>query len=136
VYRSTDTHLPKGIVVKDCVNRIRNYLASGGLFNPELMEHEKVRDLLVDCRDEITALEKKLAEQLKNHEVKIGVAAKTVSRMEEKLKVVELNLLAQSLSSESLLKRLQVAVECLTTLSDCVGDAENELISEALQKIK
>ena len=29
--------------------RIRDYLASGGLFNPELMEHEKVRDLLMAC---------------------------------------------------------------------------------------
>jgi hypothetical protein len=38
---------------------------------------------------EYKALEEKLAEQLKNHEVKIGVAAKTVSRMEEKLKVAE-----------------------------------------------
>lgn len=27
------------------------YLASGGLFNPELMEHDKVRDLVIDCRD-------------------------------------------------------------------------------------
>ena len=31
--------------------RITHYLASGGLFNPELMEHEKVRDLLIDCRN-------------------------------------------------------------------------------------
>jgi hypothetical protein len=31
-------------------DRITNYLANGGLFNPEMMEHEKVRDLLMDCR--------------------------------------------------------------------------------------
>lgn len=31
--------------------RIQNYLANGGLFNPELMEHDKVRDLLIDIRD-------------------------------------------------------------------------------------
>ena len=30
--------------------RIRDYLATGGLFNPELMEHDKVRDLLLDCQ--------------------------------------------------------------------------------------
>jgi hypothetical protein len=35
--------------------RISNYLSSGGLFNPELMEHEKVRDLIMDCRDELAA---------------------------------------------------------------------------------
>lgn len=34
--------------------RIENYLGNGGLFNPEFMEHEKVRDLLIDIRDEIT----------------------------------------------------------------------------------
>jgi hypothetical protein len=32
-------------------DRITNYLGNGGLFNPEMMEHEKVRDLLIDCRD-------------------------------------------------------------------------------------
>jgi hypothetical protein len=30
--------------------RITNYLANGGLFNPESMEHDKVRTLLLDCR--------------------------------------------------------------------------------------
>lgn len=29
-------------------HRIRSYLGNGGLFNPELMEHEKVRDLIMD----------------------------------------------------------------------------------------
>lgn len=35
------------------LDKIENYLGSGGLFNPELVEHEKVRDLIMDCRDEI-----------------------------------------------------------------------------------
>ena len=33
------------------INRITNYLELGGLFNPEHMEHDKVRALLMDCRD-------------------------------------------------------------------------------------
>lgn len=33
--------------------RITEYLSAGGLFNPELMDHEKVRDLLIDARDVI-----------------------------------------------------------------------------------
>lgn len=37
----------------DIVARLREYLASGGLFNPELMDHAAVRDLLIDCRHEI-----------------------------------------------------------------------------------
>ncbi len=32
---------------------IRSYLGNGGLFNPECMEHEKVRDLLMDIADAI-----------------------------------------------------------------------------------
>lgn len=34
---------------------IRNYLGNGGLFNPELMEHEKVRDMLMAIAAEIDA---------------------------------------------------------------------------------
>ena len=32
-------------------DRITEYLCAGGLFNPEMMEHEKVRELLMDIRD-------------------------------------------------------------------------------------
>lgn len=35
----------------DLIQRIENYLAAGGLSNPELMDHERVRDLIIDCRD-------------------------------------------------------------------------------------
>lgn len=31
--------------------RITDYLAGGGLFNPELANHDAVRDLLIECRD-------------------------------------------------------------------------------------
>lgn len=31
-------------------DRITNYLSMGGLINPEMALHEKVRDLLIDCR--------------------------------------------------------------------------------------
>ena len=36
---------------KHLVDRITEYLSAGGLFNPELMEHQKVRDLLIECRE-------------------------------------------------------------------------------------
>ena len=36
--------------------RITEYLEKGGLFNPELMEHQAVRDLLMDCRKEVDRL--------------------------------------------------------------------------------
>ena len=36
---------------KELSDRITEYLSLGGLFNPELMEHDKVRDLLIDIRN-------------------------------------------------------------------------------------
>ncbi len=36
--------------------RIDEYFGNGGLFNPELMDHAKVRDLLVDVRAHLTTL--------------------------------------------------------------------------------
>lgn len=43
--------------MSDVVQRINEYLGNGGLFNPEMMDHEKVRDLLLDCREHITRFE-------------------------------------------------------------------------------
>ena len=37
------------------VERIADYLTSGGLFNPELMDPMAVRDLLLECRDALQA---------------------------------------------------------------------------------
>jgi hypothetical protein len=36
--------------IKPLLDRIQNYLEFGGLFNPECMEHDKVRDLIMDCK--------------------------------------------------------------------------------------
>lgn len=33
-------------------DRVRDYLSVGGLFNPELLDHEKVRDLIVDLAED------------------------------------------------------------------------------------
>lgn len=35
--------------------RVTNYLGNGGLFNPEHMEHDKVRDLIIDLRKALDA---------------------------------------------------------------------------------
>jgi hypothetical protein len=35
--------------------RITDYLASGGLYNPELANHAAVRDLLIGCRAALSA---------------------------------------------------------------------------------
>ena len=35
------------------IEEITNYLCSGGLFNPELANHEVVRDLLIQIREHL-----------------------------------------------------------------------------------
>jgi hypothetical protein len=38
--------------------RVQDYLSNGGLFNPELMEHDKVRDLIMDLANALFRREK------------------------------------------------------------------------------
>lgn len=54
--------------------RITDYLCSGGLFNPELANHDAVRDLLIDARDALTA-ERERADRAKAEGIKEGMRA-------------------------------------------------------------
>ena len=56
---SNDKHQEAHGPVRALVGRIREYLANGGLFNPELMDHEKVRDLLMDVMEHLIKEEPK-----------------------------------------------------------------------------
>lgn len=47
--------IPPDHAVTRLLSRIQSYLGNGGLFNPEMMEHDKVRDLLIDCREAFAA---------------------------------------------------------------------------------
>jgi hypothetical protein len=42
---------PTDLTSKEIVERINSYLASGGLWTPDLANHEAVRDMLIDIRD-------------------------------------------------------------------------------------
>lgn len=42
--------------MSDLTALVNNYLSNGGFFNPELMEHDKVRDMVIALRDEIERL--------------------------------------------------------------------------------
>ena len=44
--------------MNNLIERITEYLAHGGLYNPELMDHEKVSRLLIDVRDYLIAQKK------------------------------------------------------------------------------
>jgi hypothetical protein len=55
---STNPPIPEPLnpaALRPLYDRIQNYLGNGGLFNPEMMEHDKVRSLLMDIRDTIHA---------------------------------------------------------------------------------
>lgn len=43
---------------RDLPARITEYLSLGGLFNPELMDHDEVRGMLIDARDVIEIFER------------------------------------------------------------------------------
>jgi hypothetical protein len=49
----------------DLIKQIDDYLQVGGFFNPELMDHNKVRDMLLDCRNEFEEILKILEKQQK-----------------------------------------------------------------------
>jgi hypothetical protein len=54
---------------RDVPARVTEYLASGGLWNPEAMDHEAVRHILIDARDviEIIARERSALETRCEH---------------------------------------------------------------------
>ncbi len=39
------------------IDSIKDYLTAGGLINPEYMDHDAVRDLILECRDALEASE-------------------------------------------------------------------------------
>ena len=54
--------LPIGVMnmvtaMTKAVEMINDYLGNGGFFNPEHMDHQLVRDLLLECRKEIVRLQ-------------------------------------------------------------------------------
>lgn len=48
---------------------ITEYLSNGGLFNPEMMDHERVRDLLFRCREDISDHERWLREMCEDYKL-------------------------------------------------------------------
>lgn len=52
---------------KNLTDNITSYLSSGGLFNPELMNHNDVKDLLIKCRDELNEKAKDLTDNITSY---------------------------------------------------------------------
>lgn len=54
--------------------RITEYLACGGLFNPDLMEHDKVRQLLIDCHALLVSVRQQHTTEKADLESRLGIA--------------------------------------------------------------
>jgi len=63
---------------EELCTHITDYLEMGGLFNPELANHDAVRDLLIDCRAALVAAEESLARSRHAHD-------QTVIHMEQEI---------------------------------------------------
>lgn len=59
----------------DLIERIAGYLATGGLFNPELANHDAVRDLLIESRDAFSSQSLSLSEEREEIERLKGLVA-------------------------------------------------------------
>lgn len=62
--------------MKNVAYRITEYLSKGGMFNPELMDHSLVRELLIDARVEVNRLGAELDTALYRIEVLEGRSAR------------------------------------------------------------
>ena len=60
------------------IDKITEYLSSGGYFNPELMEHDKVRDLLMDIREQLAVYAKAIMDK-----------DREIERLRQALKLIE-----------------------------------------------
>lgn len=47
---------------RDVPARVTEYLSMGGLVNPELMDHQAVRNILIDARDVVETFEREMIE--------------------------------------------------------------------------
>lgn len=79
--------------LKEIQIRIQDYLMAGGLFNPELMEHDKVSQLIKDCLKElksaeeaIQCLQERLIERTKESTVTAYRDAEIIRKLREEKK--------------------------------------------------
>ena len=67
-------------MTENLINRISFYLASGGLFNPELADHIAVRTLLFECREALAQPEQLISDQI-NYGMSVTQGGKRIDPM-------------------------------------------------------
>lgn len=63
--------------------RITEYLAMGGLFNPEMALHDRVRDLIIDCRAKLDAVTRERDEYDKARQEIAALCVRTLLAIKE-----------------------------------------------------
>jgi hypothetical protein len=100
-----------------------SYLANGGLFNPELMDHEKVRDMVMVMREQIAALRAAAGEAADKY---MAAAIKYDQRCDE---VIALRAEVERLTRERD-ARLKTAQEAYVAKWDEIAAERDRLASE------
>lgn len=70
--------------MSDTIERITQYLSKGGPFNPEMAMHERVSELLIDCREELLKGESVRRKLVATH-IKSGEAIERAEAAEAKV---------------------------------------------------
>jgi hypothetical protein len=104
-------------------DKITEYLSAGGLINPELMDHDKVRNLLIECRQRIFDLENKWIDS-------VADAAKAKGRNDTLLSVIE-SYATSDAEQRSQIRRLRYA---LMNMLDDGDKTDREFILNVLEE--
>ena len=65
--------------------RITDYLASGGMFNPELADHDAVSRLLFDCRAALESAKQDFAKQIAAERKQVRILTLSLGQVHDKL---------------------------------------------------
>lgn len=112
--------------------RVTEYLSSGGLFNPEMMEQDKVRNLLIDCRAGLhSAQSAPLSQSVEQAKARVITQAFVAGQMDAQLKH------ADELTRPSL-KLLQAKAYALAqeSMEALIASVGVELVAEIVAVLK
>ena len=118
--------------------RLASYFGNGGLFNPEMMDHDKVRDLIQDCRTALEGQEQRIRDleqpmELTNPQAILrhnSRLQKENNQLEERLQKAEADLLYEIDKGFGLAKKVCETQDRLKA----VEKSYNELIFAVSQK--
>lgn len=116
----------------DVLDRVTDYLSKGGLFNPELMEHNKVKNLILDCRDKIRTLKSEL-NSVKDRLYQYHYSPEQFDELQEEIKLLKYELNQQRFNNKhnlSIDQKIADELDRLKTQVEGVGFYEAAAVNE------